>query len=183
MPGAQPDWALRLLQVWFGDLKPADWFGANEAIDRLLRENFEATLLELAHSPATDFLDEATTTQAAILLFDQIPRNLYRGTAQAFAFDPLALELAKTFIAAGHDANLPDHQRQFVAMPLMHSEDLTDQEASLAYFAANLPGNLTFAKNHHEMIARFGRFPHRNAALGRSTSKAERRAIDDGFSW
>ena len=117
------------------------------------------------------------------MLFDQVPRNIYRGTRRAFSFDPFARALAKAVIARGWDQDLPDGHRQFVAMPLMHSEDIADQQASLAYFGEHLPGNLEFAKSHHGMIERFGRFPHRNTVLGRETTEAEQRAIDDGFSW
>ena len=128
-------------------------------------------------------MSDGDTVRAAILLFDQVPRNIYRDTARAFAYDPLALTLSKEAIARGMDEGLPNAQRQFVAMPLMHSEDLADQEASVAYFGEHLPGNLSFARSHHEMIERFGRFPHRNAALGRDTTPEEQRAIDEGFSW
>ncbi|MXO55975.1 DUF924 family protein [Altererythrobacter gangjinensis] len=179
----RPGWAKFLLQTWFEELGPKDWFGSSDAVDAMLRERFEDTLHTLSDRPASDFQTGTTTAQAAILLFDQVPRNLYRGTAQAFAYDPLALQLAKDFITSGRDAQLPDAQRQFIAMPLMHSEELSDQDASLAYFTEHLPDNSSFAKSHHEMIERFSRFPHRNEAIGRSTTKAEQRAIDDGFSW
>lgn len=128
-------------------------------------------------------MSDGDTVRAAILLFDQVPRNIYRDSARAFAYDPLALTLSKEAIARGMDEGLPNAQRQFVAMPLMHSEDLADQEASVAYFGEHLPDNLSFARSHHEMIERFGRFPHRNAALGRDTTPEEQRAIDEGFSW
>ncbi len=125
----------------------------------------------------------ANAALAGILLFDQVPRNIYRGTARAFGFDHKALALSKAAIDAGFDRGIDDTKRQFIAMPLMHSEDLADQEASLAYFAEYLPDNLSFARSHHAMIARFGRFPHRNDVLGRQTTDAEQAAIDEGFSW
>ena len=183
MNGAAPDWASEILTFWFTELSPSDWFGSSDKVDQNLRERFEPTLTALSDQPASVFLANATLAQAAILLFDQVPRNIYRETAKAFATDPLALEIAKSFIVNGWDDALRDDQRQFVAMPLMHSEELADQDASLAYFSKHLPDNLSFAESHHEMIARFGRFPHRNAALGRETTEAEQLAIDDGFSW
>lgn len=177
------DWAARLLDFWFEELGPDDWFGGSPEIDAALRSRFEPALVEQGEKPAESFLVSADMARAAILLFDQVPRNIYRDTPRAFAYDPLALALAKHCIAAGWDEGLPDAQRQFVAMPLMHSEALADQEASLAYFEEHLPDNLSFAQSHHAMIARFGRFPHRNEILGRATTEAERQAIEDGFSW
>lgn len=180
---SRPSWAGDLLQFWFETLGPDDWFGGSADIDAKLEEHFEPTLIEQADKPFGHFTTSAETAQAAILLFDQVPRNIYRGTARAFAYDPLALALAKHCIAEGWDEDLADAQRQFVAMPLMHSEELADQEASLDYFARHLPDNLSFAKSHHAMIARFGRFPHRNSVLGRETTAEEQAAIEQGFSW
>lgn len=183
MTGSPPAWASELLHFWFEELGPGDWFGGSKEVDARLEQGFEPVLLEQADKPFETFLSSRKTAQAAILLFDQVPRNIYRDTARAFAYDPLALALAKHCIAKGWDEGLPDAQRQFVAMPLMHSENLADQEASLAYFAQHLPGNLSFAKSHHAMIARFGRFPHRNDVLDRHTTAEEQEAIDQGFSW
>ena len=181
-------WATELLRVWFTDLTPADWFGqsgtrAGAKVDQMLRIKFERKLMALGGESAENFTSAPKLAQAAILLFDQVPRNIYRDDSRAFATDPLARELAKAVIAKGWDADLPDSERQFVAMPLMHSEDIADQEASVAFFSAHLPGTADFARSHHEMIARFGRFPHRNAVLGRETTGAEQAAIDEGFSW
>ncbi|MEP2236131.1 MAG: DUF924 family protein [Alteripontixanthobacter sp.] len=183
-PGTDlPRWAADLLHVWFHDLAPSDWFKPSETIDSMLHRRFGDTLEAMAARRAGDFTDNAELAQAAILLFDQVPRNIHRQTPRAFATDKLAVEIAKSVIEQGWDNSLPDAQRQFIAMPLMHSEDIADQEASLAYFGKYLPGNLSFARSHHEMIAHFGRFPHRNDVLGRETTEAEQRAIDEGFSW
>ena len=181
-------WAAELLQVWFHDLSPSDWFGQNgpeasDTVDQMLRIKFERKLVALGGERPDHFTGNPKVAQAAILLFDQVPRNIYRGDPRAFATDPLARELCKAVIAKGWDTDLSGSERQFIAMPLMHSEDVADQAASVAYFAEHLPDNLGFAKSHHEMIARFGRFPHRNTALGRETAEAEQAAIDEGFSW
>lgn len=183
MSAAPRKWAADLLQVWFNDLAPSEWFGSSEDVDQMLRIKFERKLMAVAGESPAHFLSDVKTAQAAILLFDQVPRNIYRDDPRTFATDPLALELCKAVIANGWDADLPGAERQFVAMPLMHSEDLADQEASAAYFSKHLPDNGDFAKSHHEMIARFGRFPHRNKVLGRETTEAEQAAIDEGFSW
>ncbi len=176
-------WAADLLHVWFHELGPEDWFGASEAVDLLLRERFERWLHALGHRPAAEFLRDPGIARAAILLFDQIPRNLYRGRGQAFAWDPLALELTHGMLARGWHRGLPRQAKQFLLMPLMHSEAIADQRLSLALFTRHAPASLSFARSHHQMIARFGRYPHRNAALGRTTTPAEQRAIDAGFSW
>ena len=178
-----PPWAADLLHVWFERLGPEDWFSSSAGIDTLLREKFGTLPDAMQNRPDRDFLTTPDRALAAILLFDQIPRNIHRDTPRAFAFDDKAARLARAAIAAGLDRKLADEKRQFVAMPLMHSEDIADQEASLAYFGRHLPDNLAFARSHHEMIARFGRFPHRNAVLNRDTTPKEERAIAEGFSW
>ena len=138
----------------------------------------------LCHRSPGEFLDDPSTALAAVLLFDQVPRNLYRGTPGAFAHDPLARAVARAALARGWDRRLSFAQRQFLYMPLMHSEEIADQRASLALYAA-LPRRhgRQFARAHHRMIARLARFPHRNEALGRESSAAERRAVAAGFKW
>lgn len=98
---SRPSWAGDLLQFWFETLGPDDWFGGSADIDAKLEEHFEPTLIEQADKPPETFTANAETAQAAILLFDQVPRNIYRGTARAFAYDPLALALSKHCIAEG----------------------------------------------------------------------------------
>lgn len=183
MPEAGAPWIAELLDFWFGTLGPDDWFGGKREVDTALERRFGHVLKREGSRPVSDFMADRRTAQAAILLFDQVPRNIHRDTPKAFAYDSRALELCKAFIVCGWDAWLPDEERQFIAMPMMHSESLTDQIASLAYFRRHLPGNVSFAESHHAMIQRFGRFPHRNETLGRTTTEAERQAIEDGFSW
>ncbi|MBU1757138.1 MAG: DUF924 domain-containing protein [Alphaproteobacteria bacterium] len=180
---ARRPWAADLLHVWFRQLRADDWFGGSDAVDLMLRERFERWLHALGHRPAADFLHDRSTARAAVLLFDQVPRNLYRGSAQAFAWDPLALALTHGMLARDWHLGLPQQAKQFLLMPLMHSERIADQRLSLALFARHAPASFPFARSHHRMIARFGRYPHRNEALGRETTPAEQRAIDAGFSW
>ena len=177
-------WARDLLRFWFHELQPSEWFGSSELVDHALRIRFGRTMGMMAHRPASEFLSDPAIARAAILLFDQVPRNVFRGDPRAFATDRKAVALTRAFLARGwhhgHDANA----RQFVAMPLMHSERIADQRLGLAFFAREgLYETLRFARAHHRMIARFGRFPHRNAVLGRETSAKEQRAIDAGFAW
>ena len=176
-------WAAELLHVWFRELGPGDWYSGSDAVDAMLRRRFARELGSLSSRPAREFLTDRLTAQAAILLFDQVPRNIHRGTPDAFATDPLARKLAQGVRARGWDRQVPRRERAFVYMPLMHSEAIADQRASVALFAALGGENLAFARAHHRMIARFGAFPHRNAILGRPSSAAERRAVAEGFAW
>ena len=182
MTVARRRWAAELLHVWFHHLGPADWYRGGPEVDALLRRRFAAEWRALRQRPAHEFLTGPRTAQAAVLLFDQVPRNLFRDDPRAFATDPLARATARAMIARGWDETLPGRERAFVGMPLMHSEHIADQRASLAYFASE-PANRAFARSHYRMIARFGRFPHRNRVLGRASTPAEERAIAAGFAW
>ena len=184
MSAAPRRWAAEMLHVWFHQLAAPQWFGRHDAVDAMLRRRFEPDLLALHTQSADDFLTDPLTARAAVLLFDQVPRNLYRGTADAFAFDPLALAICYGALDRGWDSGLSLHERQFLGMPLMHSEAIADQRNSLSYFTAL--GNAfirSFAKDHYAMVARFGRFPHRNEVLGRASTPAEERAVAEGHAW
>lgn len=183
MTAAPRRWAAELLHVWFHDLRPKDWWGGSAALDAMLRRRFARDLGSLGHRPFGDFLTDPLTARAAILLFDQMPRNIHRGSAQAFAWDGLARRLTRGVLARGWDLSVPPRERPFIYMPLMHSEAIADQCASLAIFAARARDNLAFARAHYRMIARFGRFPHRNAVLGRESTAAEKQAVKAGFAW
>jgi uncharacterized protein (DUF924 family) len=177
-------WAADLLYFWFHRLGPGDWFGADDRVDDELRRRYARWLAALHLRPAAEFLADRQTARAAVLLFDQVPRNIHRRSARAFATDPLARAIAKVALARGWDRDLNVPERQFLAMPLMHSEDMADQRASLRYYAAlGRLEILAFARSHHRMIARFGRFPHRNEVLGRSSVPAERAAVEAGSAW
>lgn len=184
MAAPQRRWAAEILHVWFHRLRPADWFGASDEVDDLLRERFGPDLAMLGRRPASEFLTDPATARAAVLLFDQVPRNIHRGAPQAFAFDPLALDIARNALRTGFDSGLSGEERQFLAMPLMHSEDIADQLWSLAYFTRlGTRFGAPFARSHYRMIARFGRYPHRNAVLGRKSTPAEKRAVAEGNAW
>lgn len=177
-------WAVELLHFWFQRMCPGQWFGRDDVLDAALRGRFARGLVALHRRPAREFLRDRSTARAAVLLFDQLPRNLHRGSARAFASDPLARAICKGAIARGWDRGLGKHQRQFLYMPLMHSEAIADQRLSLALFASLGDSFITrFARSHTRMVARFGRFPHRNAVLGRRSTPVERRAIAAGNSW
>ena len=181
MAAARRAWAADLLHVWFHHLAPADRFTTNPEVDAELTRRFASDWAALRGQAAANFLDHPRTALAAVLLFDQVPRNVHRATPLAFASDVLARNIAHAALARGWDHALSPGERQFLAMPLMHSEAIADQRQSLAYYARLGPRfGAPFARAHYRMIDRFGRFPHRNAVLGRSTTPDEKRFLDDG---
>jgi uncharacterized protein (DUF924 family) len=184
MAAARRRWAAELLHFWFHKLGPRDWFRGGKQVDEALRARFEPDLLALFTQDAGSFLSNPETARAAVLLFDQLPRNLYRGSARAFAFDPLARTICREAILNGWDSGLTRPERQFLGLPLMHSEHIADQLWSLEYYTAlGDPHVRGFARTHFKMVARFGRFPHRNALLGRRSSPAEEAAVKAGNAW
>lgn len=170
--------------MWFCRLRPQQRFARDDAVDAMLRRRFARELAALGNRPAREFLTDAKTARAAILLFDQVPRNIYRNDPRAFRFDRLARAIARGAMRRGWDRALPVAGRQFLAMPLMHSELIADQRRSLRYFVKlGNRGGYPFAVAHYSMIARFGRFPHRNDVLGRRSSPAEIAAVAAGNHW
>ncbi len=184
MTAARRPWAADLLHFWFHELSAAQWFGRNESVDAELHRRFGRELSALGARPARSFLSGPLTARAAVLLFDQLPRNLSRDDASAFAHDPLAREICHGALRKGWDRGLSPHERQFLYMPLMHSEAIAEQRLSLRLFTSLGSAFITgFARAHFRMIARFGRFPHRNRVLGRKGTPAEERAVMSGNSW
>lgn len=181
---ANRPWAAELLHFWFHELSPHDWWGGSDRVDAIMDKRFRRELEALSFCPARSFLSDPQTALAAVLLFDQVPRNVHRGSPRAFATDPLARAVTHGAVQRGHLPRLERQQRQFLAMPLMHSETNADHVLGLRIFARlNGGANLPFARSHARMIARFGRYPHRNTVLGRVSTPAERRAVEAGFAW
>lgn len=177
-------WAAELLYFWFHRLRPDQRFGRDDAVDAALRRRFARDLAALRHRLPEEFLADPQTARAAILLFDQVPRNLFRQDPRAFATDPLARAITHGALRRGWIRGLTKAERQFLAMPLMHSEALADQRLSLRIYAGLGDAFvLSFARSHYRMIAQFGRFPHRNSVLGRTSTAAERRAVAAGNAW
>jgi uncharacterized protein (DUF924 family) len=171
----------QILDFWFGapgmegyGANRKIWFEADAAFDEDVRRRF-AVDLDRAADGAHDAMAAGSAGALALtVLLDQFPRNIHRGTPQAFAFDGKALATARRAIDAGYDAALPAFQRPFFYLPLEHSENLADQERSVALFRAHGDANaLDFAIRHRDVIARFGRFPHRNAILRRDPTPEE----------
>ncbi len=166
--------AREVLGFWFGELAPQQHFARNAALDETIRQRFGALRDELFATDAAGWQDEAECMLAAIIVLDQFSRNLFRDVAEAYAADPLALDLCLAAIAAGYHADLEARRRAFLYMPLMHCENEGVQLFSVRCFSEpGLEFNLDFARQHAEVIERFGRFPSRNAALGRISTPAE----------
>ena len=181
---AQRPWAAGLLHFWFHKLRPAQWFGRSDEVDTALRRRFGPWLRRMGRQPASRFLTDRQTARAAVLLFDQCPRNLFRNSPRAFACDPLARAIMRGVLARGWNRKLGFNERRFLLLPLMHSESRRDQREALRRFTA-LHDRKTraFAVAHAAMVLRFGRFPHRNAVLGRRSTPAELRAVAAGNHW
>ncbi len=178
------DWASQLVHFWFSQHGEGDWFNGGADFDAELTTRFDNWREIFRAQPLDAFITDADTLLAAVLLFDQVPRNAHRGTAEAFATDHLALSLAKVAVARGRDAGLSKYQRLFLYLPFEHSEDASDQREAVQLISALGDEQLTqFARDHQAMIDRFGRFPHRNAALGRANRPGEAEAVAAGGSW
>lgn len=198
MTDAPHERARAVLAFWFGGLDEhglpdrsimRNWFAGGEAFDMEIRRRFP-TEIEAACSP-DDWPATPQGTLARVIVLDQFSRNLHRGSPQAFAQDRLALELATAAIDAGRDRELLPIERVFLYMPLEHAEDIALQDRSVACFNAlvaevepqlrdRFESFASFADSHREVIARFGRFPHRNAVLGRASSDEERSYMEAG---
>ena len=176
----QPDErALSVTRFWREAGEDA-WFEKNDAFDDDFRRRFLDLHYAAARSELDDWTQHVEGSLALMILLDQFPRNCFRGTGHMFATDPLARHFAHEAIAAGHDMILEEKLRAFIYLPFEHAEDMKDQERSVALFEANCPSSLKWAIDHRDIIARFGRFPHRNPALGRTTTPEEAAFLDGG---
>lgn len=172
-----------VLGFWFGDppaTEPrAEWFRKDAAFDAQIRERFGATLDAALQGGLRDWDSTPQGALARIVVLDQFTRNAFRDTPGAFAGDALALAAAQALVASGADRALGAWQRQFVYLPFEHAEDLVQQQQALVLFdalAAEHPQTAelqVWAQKHHDIVARFGRFPHRNAILGRPSTAEE----------
>jgi len=167
------DWRTDVLKFWFG-LSREQWWNGGAELDHRIRQNFLKLWAEKRQLPVDAFLDDPLTAAAAVILFDQFPRNMFRGHADQFATDHMALAIAKSAIDRKLDEQLQSRERLFLYMPFQHSEDLADQNRALLLFTElGEPEQIKYAHIHHDLIERFGRFPHRNALLGRASRPDE----------
>jgi len=177
-----PDWRADVLQFWFG-LGYDQWFKGTSELDHKIRENFLKLWSEKRQLPAEEFLGDPLTALAAVILFDQFPRNMFRGDAEQFSTDHLALAISKAAVDGGFDDEVSDEERPFFYTPFEHSEDLDEQNRGVLLYSG-LPDQryVGYAKKHRDIIAKFGRFPHRNKMLGRAP-RANEIAAGDVFPW
>lgn len=187
-----------VLRFWFGELRDglaADgqrraWFQADAERDELIRDRFGALLQQAAAGQLESWREEPRSALALIIVCDQFARQIHRGTAAAFATDPLALETARRLVGRGDDLTLELDERVFVYMPFEHAESRLDQHTCVGLFTAlrdatpagqrHLTGTfLGHARQHRDIVLRFGRFPHRNAVLGRTSSREEQAFLAD----
>jgi uncharacterized protein (DUF924 family) len=176
------DWRSEVLKFWFG-LDPKQWWKTDPALDHRIKQRFIKLWWEKRQLPADAFLADPLTALAAVILFDQFPRNMFRGDAEQFATDNLALAIADAAVDKAFDEELQPKERGFLYMPFQHSEHLADQNRSLLLFTElGDDYQLDYAKKHHDVIERFGRFPHRNRILGRAP-RPDEVAAGDVFPW
>jgi len=186
-------WFVPILQFWFGDVDALGrsdimhsrrWFMKDEAFDSEITDRFADIYADVRAGRREAWLDDPRGRVAYVIVLDQFPRNMFRGTARAFEGDRQALAAAVEGVARHDDIELTVNERSFLYMPYMHSEDIDMQERSVALFqdlAANAPSELhgsmvaavQYAEKHREIIARYGRFPHRNTVLGRESTPEE----------
>jgi uncharacterized protein (DUF924 family) len=169
----QSDWIEQVTRYWFEELRPDAWFRKDPRVDAEIRERFAALHDEVAQL-RPEQLTSPRACLAAVLVLDQFSRNMFRGSPRSFATDPLALSIAEHAISSGLDRQLDRQQRWFLYMPFQHCEDRVVQQRSVELFTElGDRDNLGYAQRHKEVIDRFGRFPHRNAVLGRASTAAE----------
>lgn len=172
---SRDDWTSEVIAFWFGELGFDHWFKAkDEQLDALIRDRFQHIHAACLAAPVETALVSPQKALASVIVLDQFPRNMYRGDARAFASDDLARSIAAEVVARGIDAPLGRDERLFLYLPFEHSESLADQDRAVALIGALGDETYTrYAVAHRDIIVRFGRFPHRNAVLGRSSTEEE----------
>jgi uncharacterized protein (DUF924 family) len=172
--GTAPEWVAAVLQFWFGELDHQQWFKVDPALDEQIRARFLALHDRISGTPDENLLIDARTALAACIVLDQFSRNMFRGTPRAFASDAKALAIASLAIAEGCAGGLSNDERLFFYLPFEHSEDRAVQVRCVEFMSSIGDAELTrYAQAHHDIIQRFGRFPHRNAILGRTSTAEE----------
>lgn len=173
-----------VLSFWLDEVGPSGWYKADDALDQEIRDRFEDAWNGAMQGRHALWLTFPSGVLAYIVLLDQFPRNMFRDTGKAFASDRFALAAAKQAIGKDWDLRIDEPARQFFYLPLMHSENLADQDRCVRLMLHRMPehgaSNLLHARAHREVIRKFGRFPYRNGALGRRSSETERSYVDRG---
>jgi uncharacterized protein (DUF924 family) len=165
----------KILEFWLDRVGPSGWYAVDDAVDTEIRETFMSTWETIRDGGLSMWLTYPSGALAYLIVADQFARNMFRGSGDAFALDPIAVAAAKSAICKGWDMKIDPPARQFFYLPLMHSESLCDQDRCIRLMVERLPSssNLIHAQAHREVIRQFGRFPYRNAALGRTDTRSE----------
>lgn len=172
MSGADDQEIQSVVDFWFAPEVAKHWFASTPELDAEIRQRFEPLWQRAAAGECDTWADSAAGALALIIVLDQFPLNMFRGEAAAFSTEQHAVRVTRQALAHNHHRTVSDQQRLFLFLPLMHSENLDDQNASVALFAA--AGMETrWAEHHRQIVQRFGRFPHRNASLGRQSTSEE----------
>lgn len=174
----------QVVDFWVNEVGPKRWYNSTDALDAEIREKFEDVWHEAEAGGLQDWLCAPGDMFGYIILTDQLPRNMFRGTHQAYATDLLSHAAAVRMIDYGWDMRVPEPERQFVYMPLMHSENLSDQDRCVRLMHSHMPetgdDNLLHAKAHRDIIRKFGRFPFRNGPLSRKSRDCEEAYMSEG---
>ena len=173
-----------ILKFWLDEIGPKGWYNGSEELDQQIRDRFEKTWQGAMEGRHGLWLTYPSGVLAYVILLDQFPRNMFRGSAEAFSSDKVALAAAKQAISRDWDLKIDEPARQFFYLPLMHSESLMDQEHCVRLMKERMPSqgdsNMLHARVHREVIREFGRFPYRNEALSRHTTAKEQTYLDEG---
>lgn len=163
-----------IIDFWYSDRVKLQWFNSTPELDDEIREHYELLWHNAAKGNYNDWCETAVGSLALVIILDQFPLNMFRGKPESFKTESQAVEFAKLAVEKEHDKSLPKDKLAFLYMPLMHSENLDDQDLSVRLFEqADLKEHARFANHHRDIVRRFGRFPHRNAILQRTSSQDE----------
>lgn len=173
-----------IIDFWFSDAVSKLWYNSTPEFDRQLRDDYQALWEQASRGELADWAETPQGSLALVIMLDQFPLNMFRGTARSYSSEAQSRDIARAAIERGFDKKLAPEQRSFMYMPFMHSENLADQLYAIELFeGAGLESNLRFARHHHAIVERFGRFPHRNQALGRESSQAEKEYLESSESF
>lgn len=170
-----------VLGFWFEELHPQQWFHKNPDIDAEILSRFKTTYNMATQELCNHWAADAHGALALVIVLDQFPRHMFRGTPLAFQSDKQALLIAKQAVSSGFDQVLDNIKRGFLYIPFQHSEEMVEQERSLELYGAMRdvnPTGFTYAKRHYDVIKQYGRFPHRNPILGRESTPDEQEYLD-----
>jgi len=176
----QPNPEAQKVVAFWSEAGPALWFAKDAQFDARFRERFLRDHEAAARGELMQWQATPEGALALVILLDQFPRNAFRGTSRMYDTDAMARKVANTAFAAGYDQKLPRELQKFFVLPFAHSEDLADQERSVALARRIRPDDLAHAEHHRDIVRRFGRFPHRNAILGRESTPEEKHYLDNG---